>query len=104
MRGRPHSEAMIELFREDPLYAEHLLNTILKDGDQEELMDFLLLITAALAPDQPPPTHFTLLATLRSLGLRLSVTQAPLNERPTLEEMTESVERVERWGCRGGGY
>ena len=38
MRSRAHDEAMAEVFREDPAYALDLLNSILKDGSQDELL------------------------------------------------------------------
>ncbi len=94
MRDRPYEEVMIERFRRDPAYAVELLNAVLEDGDQEELMDFLPLITAALgeapgAVRQPPnpstdaPAAFTdFLAALRGMGLRLSVAPTtPLLQR-----------------------
>ena len=96
MRDTPYDGVMIARFRKDPEYAIQLLNSILNDGDQEEFMDFLPLITAALNPTQPPTTPLTLLATLRSLGLRLSLEPLSQGEHITLEEMTESMERVEK--------
>ena len=38
MKDRKHDEAMAEMYREDPAYALHLLNSILEDGDQGELL------------------------------------------------------------------
>lgn len=37
MKDRGHDEAMAELFKEDPAYAVELVNSILDDGDQDDL-------------------------------------------------------------------
>ena len=37
MKDRSHDEAMAELFAEDPAYAVDLVNSILDDGDQDDL-------------------------------------------------------------------
>jgi len=37
MKDRCHDEAMAELFKEDPAYAVDLVNSILDDGDQDDL-------------------------------------------------------------------
>jgi hypothetical protein len=47
MRDRPHDEAMAELFKEDPAYAAELLNSVLEDGDQDELEILLRQMTEA---------------------------------------------------------
>ena len=36
--SRSHEEATVESFRKNPAFAAEYLNTILEDGDQEELM------------------------------------------------------------------
>ena len=36
--SRSHEEATVESFRKDPVFAAEYLNSILEDGDQEELM------------------------------------------------------------------
>lgn len=36
--SRSHEEATVESFRKDPVFAAEYLNSILDDGDQEELM------------------------------------------------------------------
>ena len=36
--SRSHEEATVESFRKDPEFAAEYLNSILEDGDQEELM------------------------------------------------------------------
>ena len=36
--SRSHEDATIESFRKDPAFAAEYLNSILEDGDQEELM------------------------------------------------------------------
>jgi DNA-binding phage protein len=38
MKDRSHDESMTELFKEDPAYAQELLNSILKDGTPNELL------------------------------------------------------------------
>ncbi len=103
MRDRLYDDVMIERFRKDPKYAVSLMNSILEDGDEIEVSVILRLMTGAFGnAKQPSPASdgaaaFTnFLAPLRSLGLRLSVTQAPREERVTLEEMTEQVEHVEK--------
>ena len=36
--SRSHEDATVESFRKDPAFAAEYLNSILEDGDQEELM------------------------------------------------------------------
>ena len=38
MKDRSHDDAMVELFRDDPVVAAASLNAILADGDQGELL------------------------------------------------------------------
>lgn len=44
---RSHEEATVEGFRKDPKFAAEYLNTVLEDGDQEELMIALRRIAQA---------------------------------------------------------
>lgn len=44
---RSHEDATIESFRDDPQFAADYLNSVLEDGDQEELMLALRRIAAA---------------------------------------------------------
>ncbi|WP_165557537.1 hypothetical protein [Pseudomonas sp. BGI-2] len=37
MKDRSHDEAMVDLFRDDPGYADELLSIVLEEGDKEEL-------------------------------------------------------------------
>lgn len=94
MKDRSHDEAMAEVFQADPAYAAELLNSILEDGDQAELMIALRQMAAAfggvygvakeadLNPTQlyrtlsasGNPAFSSLIAILRAMGLRLSVT------------------------------
>lgn len=93
MKDRTHYEAMAEMYREDPAYAVHLLNSTLEDGDQGELLIALRQIakafggisaiaeTAHLNPTQlyrtlspegnPALSSFS--AILKAMGLRLAV-------------------------------
>lgn len=47
MRDRTHDEAMVELYQENPAYAVELLNSILEDGDENELLIVLRQIAKA---------------------------------------------------------
>lgn len=51
MRDRPHSEAMVEQLRVDPVYAAELLADVLRDGTPTELA--ILLQRLAVAFDAP---------------------------------------------------
>ncbi len=93
MRGRPHDDAMAEVFHNDPAYAVVMLNAILEDGDQGELLIALRQMAKAFGGVQSVaekaqlnPTQLyrtlsaegnpelnTLLAIVRALGLRLAV-------------------------------
>ena len=93
MKDRTHDEAMTELFREDPDYAQRLLNGILEDGEQGELLIALRQMTKAFGGVQSVadkanlnPTQIyrtlsetgnpelrSLSAILKAMGLRLSV-------------------------------
>ena len=42
-----HDETMIETFMEDPEYAEHLLEEVMKDGDEKEIAYFQNLCNEA---------------------------------------------------------
>lgn len=93
MKDRPHDEAMAELYREDPVYAVQLLNSILEDGDQSELLIALRQIAKAfggvqavaeqahlnptqlyrtLSPEgNPALSNFS--AILKAMGMRLAI-------------------------------
>jgi len=93
MRGRPHDDAMAEIYQNDPAYAVEMLNAILEDGDQGELLIALRQMAKAFGGVQSVaekaqlnPTQLyrtlsaegnpelnTLLAVVRALGLRLAV-------------------------------
>ena len=49
VRARLHDDAMAEAFRKDPAYAVELLNSILEDGDQDELLIARRQITEAFS-------------------------------------------------------
>jgi probable addiction module antidote protein len=93
MNDRTHDEAMAELFREDPDYAQELLNGILEDGEQGELLIALRQMTKAFGgmqsvaekanlnptqlyrtlSEEGNPELRSLTAILKAMGLRLSV-------------------------------
>jgi probable addiction module antidote protein len=97
MNDRTHDEAMAELFREDPAYAQQLLNDILKEGEQAELLIALRQMTKAFGGMQSVaekanlnPTQLyrtlsetgnpelrSLTAILKPMGLRLAVERLP---------------------------
>ncbi len=100
MRSRSHDEAMAEVYRSDPAFALELMNTILKDGDQADLLVMLrqlaqafggLQAVAAQAHLNPTqlyrtlspkgnPSLSSLAAILKAMGLRLAVQPlAPLH-------------------------
>ena len=91
--SRRHEEATVESFQKDPKFATEYLNTVLEDGDQEEIMVALRYIAAAfggvskvaeqaelnattlyrtLSP-QGNPELKSLRALLKAMGMRLSV-------------------------------
>ncbi len=90
---RPHEEAKVESFRNDPAYAAEYLNAVLEDGDQEEIMVTLRQLAqafggvAALAEKadlnattlyrtlspQGNPEMKSLTAILKAMGMRLAV-------------------------------
>ncbi len=90
---RSHEEATVESFRRDPEFAAEYLNTVLADGDQEELMLALRRVATAfggvpkvakqaelnakalyrtLSPKGNPELK-TLTALLKATGMRLAV-------------------------------
>jgi probable addiction module antidote protein len=93
MKDKPHDEAMAQLYHEDPDFAIATLNTILRDGDQAELMMVLRQLAKAfggvqsiaekaqlnstqiyrtLSPDgNPALSSFT--AILEAMNMRLAV-------------------------------
>lgn len=93
MRDRAHDDAMAELFKEDPAYAIEFLNSILEDGEQEELLIAIRQMAKAfggiqtiakkanLNPTQlyrtlsedGNPALSSLTAILKAMGLRLAV-------------------------------
>ena len=96
---RSHEEATVESFRKDPAFAAEYLNTILEDGDQEELMLALRRMSKAfggvpklaeeaqlnantlyrtLSPKGNPELK-SLRALLRAMGMQLTV--RPLRKR-----------------------
>jgi len=93
MPTRSHDEAMAELYAEDPAFAIDMLNSILEDGEPEELLIALRQMTKAfggvqkvaedahLNPTQlyrtlsadGNPALSSLTAILKAMGLRLAV-------------------------------
>jgi probable addiction module antidote protein len=97
--SRSHEEATVESFRKDPAFAAEYLNSILEDGDQEELMLALRRMSEAfggvqklaaeaqlnantlyrtLSPKGNPELK-SLRAVLRAMGMQLTV--RPLRKR-----------------------
>ena len=91
--ARDHEEATIESLRKDPMFAAEYLNSILEDGDQEELMLALRRMSKAfggvsklaektalnantlyrtLSPKGNPELK-SLRALLRAMGMQLTV-------------------------------
>ena len=93
MKDKPHHDAMVEAYSNDPAYAVQLLNAILEDGDQSECLIALrqmakafggvqaLAEQAQLNPTQlyrtlPPdgnPALSNFSAILKAMGMRISV-------------------------------
>lgn len=83
MKDRSHDDAMVELFRDDPVVAAAALNAILADGDQGELLVALRQIAKAVGLNatqlyrtlskQGNPELRSLTALLRTMGFRLAV-------------------------------
>jgi probable addiction module antidote protein len=91
--SRSHEEATVESFRKDPVFAAEYLNSILEDGDQEELLVALRRLSRAfggmskLAQDaelnvttlyrtlssKGNPELKSLTALLRAMGMQLAV-------------------------------
>jgi len=97
--SRSHEDATVESFRKDPAFAAEYLNSILEDGDQEELMLALRRMSKAfggvqklagqaklnantfyrtLSPKGNPELR-SLRAVLRAMGMQLTV--RPLRKR-----------------------
>ena len=97
--SRSHEEATVESFRKDPKFAAEYLNSILEDGDQDELMLALRRMSEAfggvqklagkarlnantlyhtLSPKGNPELK-SLRAMLRAMGMQLTV--RPLSKR-----------------------
>ena len=97
--SRSHEDATIESFRKDPAFAAEYLNSILEDGDQEELMLALRRMSKAfggvqklagqgklntntlyrtLSPKGNPELK-SLRAVLKAMGMQLTV--RPLRKR-----------------------
>jgi probable addiction module antidote protein len=97
--SRNHEEATIESFRKDPAFAAEYLNSVLEDGDQEELMLALRRMSKAFGGVQKlaeeaelnantlyrtlssrgNPELKSLRAVLRAMGMQLTV--RPLRKR-----------------------
>jgi probable addiction module antidote protein len=95
-----HEEATIESFRKNPDYAAEYLNTVLEDGDQEELMLALRRVASAFGMKEVaessklnPKTLYRTLspsgnpelrnfqAILGAMGMRLAVTSLAREHR-----------------------
>lgn len=50
MKDRPHDDVVAQVFRENPAYAVEILNTILEQGDQDELLIALRQMIKAFTP------------------------------------------------------
>ncbi len=97
--SRSHEEATIDSFRKDPAFAAEYLNSILEEGDQEELMLALRRMSEAFGGVQKlaeeaklnantlyrtlsskgNPELKSLRAVLRAMGMQLTV--RPLRKR-----------------------
>ena len=97
--SRSHEDATIESFRKDPAFAAEYLNSILEDGDQEELMLALRRMSKAFGGVQKlagqaklntntlyrtfspkgNPELKSLRAVLKAMGMQLTV--RPLRKR-----------------------
>ncbi|HML54576.1 MAG TPA: DNA-binding protein [Solidesulfovibrio magneticus] len=83
MKDRSHDDAMVELFRDDPVVAAASLNAILADGDQGELLVALRQMAKGAGLNatqlyrtlskQGNPELRSLTALLRTMGFRLAV-------------------------------
>lgn len=93
MKDRPHDDAVVELFREDPELAIQMLNDILEDGDQGELLTTLRQLTKAfgglpkvaeqaqlnktqiyrMLSETGNPELSSIRAVLKAMGFRLSI-------------------------------
>ena len=93
VKDRLHDEAMAELFRDDPEFAAHYLDEILREGDQADLLVALRQLAQAFgglgavakqAEVNPTliyrtlseggnPSLNTMVAILKSMNLRLSL-------------------------------
>ena len=93
MKDLSHDDAMVELFKDDPQFAAHYLDEILRDGEQADLLVALRQMAAAFGgvgtvaeqaainPTQiyrtlsadGNPALSSLLAILKAMNLRLSV-------------------------------
>ena len=91
-KSRPHEEAKLASFRQDPEYASEYLNAVLEDGDQEELLETLRYMSQAFGvsslagetdlnattlyrtlSNKGNPELKTLTSILRAMGMRLAV-------------------------------
>ena len=97
--SRSHEDATVESFRKDPAFAAEYLNSVLEDGDQEELMVVLRRMAKALGgvsklakeaelnvntlyrtlSPKGNPELKSLRALLRAMGMQLTV--RPLRKR-----------------------
>ena len=96
--SRSHEQATVESFRKDPEFAAEHLNSVLEDGDQEELMLALRRMSKAFGayknlrerlirtpiPSTAPipkgnPELKSLRAVLRAMGMQLTL--RPLRKR-----------------------
>jgi len=93
MKTRSHDDFMAENFRKDPAYAVELLNEVLADGAMDEALIVLRQMSKAFGgvdevarrsqlngkslyrtlSEQGNPQVSTLLAVLRTMGMRLAV-------------------------------
>jgi len=113
-----HDEATIEMFRRDPEFAILHLNSVLEDGDQEEVMVALRRVSEAfggvtqLAADaklnattlyrtlspQGNPELRSLTALLKAMGLRLAVQPIGKIRRKSSKRKTKATPAAERKG------
>jgi DNA-binding phage protein len=89
---------MIENFREDPVFAVKLINSVLADGDADELRDVLELMSAAFGDGSGQHNDVgDLIATIRAMGLQLSVAPAPASRKRSAQPgATKRAGRVRR--------